>query len=193
VSFDRQAIDRFLSDIASENVTPAGGTGTAVVGAVGASLCEMVCLHTDPADAGSAADLAGIGEDLRRQRGHLLDLAAADARVVDDLFAGEEGDPDESGVRRAIGVPLTVAESCLTVLELAVDVTAAGPRAAVADAATGVVLTHAALRAALLTAERNLHRSADPEFVAGIERRVTELEERATAARDRAMRHAERR
>lgn len=187
---NRQAIDGFLSAIASENVTPAGGTATAVVGAVGASLCEMVCIHTVEAATGST-ELTRMREDLQRQRDHLLDLAEADASVVDDLFGGAGGDPDESGVKRSIGVPLTIAESCLTVLELGIEVTATGNRTAVADAATGVVLTHAALRAALFTVRSNLSRSADPSFVAEIERRVDEIEIRADEARDLALRHAD--
>lgn len=187
---NRQALDRFLSEIVSENVTPAGGTATAVVGAVGASLCEMVCIHTVEAD--GATELVDAREALREQRGHLLDLAEADASVVDDLFGGADGQPDESGIKRSIGVPFTIAESCLTVLELAVDVTATGNRTAVADAATGVVLTHAAFRAALFTVQSNLSQSADPSFVAEVERRVAELEDRADEAYDRAMRHAQR-
>lgn len=190
VHSNRQAIDRLLDEIASENVAPAGGTATAVVGAVGASLCEMVCIHTAEAD--GAAELTDVREDLREQRGHLLDLAEADASVVDDLFGGTDSQPDESGVKRSIGVPLTIAESCLTVLELAVDVTATGNRTAVADAATGVTVTHAAFRAALFTVRNNIDQSADPGFVAEIKRRVAEIEDRADEAYDRAMRHARR-
>lgn len=189
VNFNRRAIDRFLSEIASENVAPAGGTATAVVGAIGASLCEMVCIHTVESD--EAAEFADVREILRKQRNHLLDLAETDASVVDDLFGGADGQPDEPGLKRSIGVPLTIAESCLTVLELAVDVTATGNRTAVADAATGVVLTHASLRAALFTVRSNLGQSADPSFVAEIERRVAEIEDRADEARNRAMRHTE--
>lgn len=39
-------VDRFLAAVASENLTPAGGTAAAVVGATGAALCEMVCIHS---------------------------------------------------------------------------------------------------------------------------------------------------
>jgi formiminotetrahydrofolate cyclodeaminase len=74
VNSNTRAIDRFLDGIASENVTPAGGTATAVVGAIGVSLCEMVCIHAD-ADGDATADLTDVRDDLRRQRGHLLDLA----------------------------------------------------------------------------------------------------------------------
>lgn len=186
---NRQALDRFLTDIASENVAPAGGTATAVVGAVGASLCEMVCIHTIESD--TTAGLADVRDDLHRERGHLLDLAEADASVVDDLFGGTDGTPDKSGQKRAIGVPLTIAESCLVVLELAVDVTATGTRTAVADAATGVMLTDASLRAALFTVRSTLDHVADASFTAEMERRLDEIEGHADDARSRALGHVE--
>ena len=183
---DTRALDRFLDDVASARVTPAGGTGAAVAGAVGTALCEMVCVHT----ADAAGTLADVRDDLRAERDHLRDLAAADAAVVDDLFASD-GDPGESGLKRATGVPLTTAEACLTVLELAVEVTARGTPTAVADAATGVLLVDAALRASLRTARHNLHRIEDSAFVARIEERAAEIEVRADDARDRAMGNAE--
>ncbi|WP_435066651.1 cyclodeaminase/cyclohydrolase family protein [Haloplanus sp. C73] len=186
---NRPAIERFLGDIASEHVAPAGGTATAVVGAVGASLCEMVCIHTAESDA--ATELADVRADLSTERGHLLDLAEADATLVDDLFGGAAGAPDDADIERAVGVPLAIAESCLTVLELAGDVTATGAPTALADAATGVTLTHAALQAALFTARRNLDRLDDTSFVDETERRLAELEVRADDTRDRAMRHVE--
>jgi formiminotetrahydrofolate cyclodeaminase len=189
VTLDTQPLDRFLDDVASERVAPAGGTATAVSGALGASLCEMACIHTlgtDPAP----ADLADVREDLRAERAHLLDLAAADAAVVDDLFAAADG-PDDTTTKRAVGVPFTTAESCLTVLELASRVTADATRTAVADAATGVLLIDAAFRASVRTARHSLNRVTDPRFAVAIENRIVAAESRADDARDRAMRHVD--
>ena len=187
MTLDTRALDRFLDDVASARVAPAGGTGAAVAAALGTALCEMVCVHTADASGGALAD---VRDDLRTERDHLRDLAAADAAVVDDLFAG--GDTaDDAGRKRATGVPLTTAEASLTVLELADDVTARGTPTAVADAVTGVLLVDAALRASLRTARHNLDRIADPAFVARVEERTAEIEARADDARDRAMGNAE--
>jgi formiminotetrahydrofolate cyclodeaminase len=187
VTLDTRALDRFLDDVASARVAPAGGTGAAVAGALGTALCEMVCVHSADTTGGTLAD---VRDDLRTERDHLSDLAAADAAVVDDLFAAADG-PDEAGLKRATGVPITTAEACLTVLELAVDVTERGSPTAVADAVTGVLLVDAALHASLRTARHNLDRIADPSFVAVIEERTAEIEVRADDARDRAMGNAE--
>jgi len=190
-----QSLDGFLSGVASNRVTPAGGTATAVVGALGAALCEMVCIHTvdGGASGGAATGLADVRDDLHRQRGHLLELADTDGRVVDELFGADSGVVDQSDVKRSIGVPLTIADACLNVLELATDVTETGNRNAVADAATGVILARSALRAAVFTVRHNVDQVSDSAFVEDVERDVAELEKRADEASERAIRNVEER
>jgi len=186
VTDDTRALGRLLDDVASASAAPAGGTAATVTGALGTALCEMVCLHGN-----EAGTLADVRADLRVARDHLTDLAAADASVVDDLFASA-GDPSEAGRKRAVGVPLTTAAACLTALELAVEATERGTPPTVADAATGVLLIDAALRASLRTARHNLSWVADPRFVAGIEERAARIDASADDARHRALEHADR-
>lgn len=186
-------LDDFLDSIASGTVAPAGGTATAVVGATGASLCEMVCVHTlgneEYADVAEA--MAALRDDLHRQREHLLDLAEADATVVDELFSSADGETGEFAIKRSIGVPLTIAIACGNILELAVDVAATGTRNALPDARTGVTLTRAALRAAIFTARSNVDLVSDQSFVADIDERTTSLETRADVAHEQVLRHIE--
>lgn len=188
-------IDEFLARIASENVTPAGGTAAAVVGAIGASLCEMVCIHTVEKDeyANVAADVADARDELWRQRDHLLELAEADAEVVDELFSTVDGDLNQSDIKRSIGVPLTVAVACQNVLDLAITVTRKGNRNALADAGTGVVLVHAALRASAFTVRSNVDQVSDQSFIDEVERRITEIESRADDAHEQVVHHIEER
>jgi formiminotetrahydrofolate cyclodeaminase len=182
-------VNEFLARIASENVTPAGGTAAAVVGAIGTSLCEMVCIHTIEHDeyASVAADMADIRDELQRQREHLLDLAERDATVVDELFSTTTGETDQSDIKRSIGVPLTIAVACGTVLDLAIEITAKGNRNALADAGTGVFLVHAALRASVFTVRNNLDQVSDQSFIHEIEQRITQIESRADDAHRQVM------
>lgn len=195
MNYRDQTLDGFLSEIASERVAPAGGTATAVVGALGAALCEMVCIHTVEKDDASAKPtaLADIRDDLHRQRGHLLQLADADGRLVDELFGEDSGDVEQPDVKRSIGVPLTIADACLNVLELATEVTETGTRNAVADAGTGVILTRSALRAAVFTVRSNVGLISDASFVDDVEREVAEIEKRGDEAYERAMQNVEER
>lgn len=193
MDYRTDTLDEFLDDIASETVAPAGGTAAAVVGATGASLCEMVCIHTVESglDAGTTEEMAAVGDDLHRQREHLLNLAESDATVVDELFASTDGEPDQFAVKRSIGIPLTVAVACRTVLELAVDVTATGVETALPDAGTGATLARSALQSAVLTARINVHWVTDQSFVDEITERTAELETRADEAHEQVLRHVE--
>jgi len=186
-------IGEFLACIASENVTPAGGTAGAVVGAIGTALCEMVCIHaveTDE-DASVASDVAPIRDELRRQREHLLDLAEADATVVDEVFSATADEPDQWDLKWSIGVPLTIAVACETVLGLAAETAAKGNRNALADAGTGAFLVRAALRASVFTVRSNLDRVRDQSFIDEIERRLAAIESRADDAHERGLNRIE--
>lgn len=169
--YGSQSIDGFLSAVASSNVTPAGGTAAAVVGATGAALCEMVCIHTDAA-------LNDAGDDLRRQRRRLLTLADADADAVADLL--ETG--SETETKRAVGVPLAIAEGCLVVVDHAPTVVERGNPHAVPDAVTGVYLARGALQGCLHTVRTNLTTVDDPAFVEEMTDRAAGVEASADHA-----------
>ncbi|PSP60091.1 formimidoyltetrahydrofolate cyclodeaminase [Halobacteriales archaeon QH_7_66_37] len=194
-SYRTQPIEKFLSGIASRRVTPAGGSASAVSGAIGASLCEMVCLHTveKAGDDAVSQELVEAGETLRTQRDGLLTLADADAAVVDGLFGANGDQRDEQQLKRAIGIPLTIARACLTVVESAEVVANISTRTALADAATGVMLARAALQASLFTARSNLDAVPDQSFVDGIGRRTTGIERTAEENAERVLQTINRR
>ena len=208
-------IDAFLDSIASPQVTPAGGSTAAVVGAMGAALCEMVCIHTvqkvgankadgsrdtheavdgprnshdtvdGPKDSHETVDtLEHSRKVFHTQRDHLLTLADADAEAVDALLAATEPADltHERRSKRAIGVPLTIAEGCLTVLDEAPTVVTQGTASAVPDAITGAYLTHAAGLAAVFTVRTNLDAAGDPDFETRIDDRAADTERAIDAA-----------
>jgi len=189
-----QPICGLLSDIASERASPASGTAAAVVGAFGASLCEMGCIHSvgrnDPDDAG--AELRDIRDDLRTQRNHLLELGARDAAVVDELFGGACG-AGQTETKRSIGVPLTTARACLTVIELGAVVAESGTRSIVADVRAGVLFAHSGLRASVFAVRSNVKRIEDQSFVERINRRTDTIEETAEQTAQRVTADLERR
>lgn len=185
-SYGGRTIDEFLSAVASETASPAGGTAAATAGAIGTALCEMVCTHTIGEDQTDAVneELLDVREELGSHRATLLELAARDAAVVDELFGGSNDGPEPADAKRAAGVPLATAEACLSVLELAPVVMAAGNRSAVADGATGVMLVHAALRAAVFIVRSNLDGLPGEAAVEEMDRRTTDLERSAGRALD---------
>ena len=182
MDYRTRSLDQFLDDIASTAVTPAGGTAAAVVGATGAALCEMVCLHTldrGECSADVAAELRDAQEDLQELRSRLLTLGETDAAAVDDLLAALPDDDPSAELKRATGVPLTIAEACLAVVEVGTVATVEGNENARPDAVTGRLLAQSAMRATVFTARVNLARIDDQSFAAEVSRRLDDLERAA--------------
>ena len=109
MTFADQPIGEFLDAVASEQVTPSGGAVAPVGGAMGAALCEMVCIHTVDTDGSETAadELIDVGGALADQRERLLDLADEDAAAVDAVGAAfESGDADriQAASKRSNGI-----------------------------------------------------------------------------------------
>ncbi|MDR5656441.1 cyclodeaminase/cyclohydrolase family protein [Halodesulfurarchaeum sp. HSR-GB] len=169
-------MDPFLDAIASREVAPAGGSGAAAVGAIGAALAEMAAVHT--AAAGQQGDqVEGIGERLAADRRLLLELADADARIVESAFGGTP-DLDRRTHEQLVAVPLAIAETCLNVLSGARELSELSIDSVGQDLQTGRMLVTGALRAALATASGNL------DFLEGPARE--RLADRVTAAENAA-------
>ncbi|MGQ4556308.1 cyclodeaminase/cyclohydrolase family protein [Halobellus sp. GM3] len=204
MTYDDESIGVLLDEIASERVTPAGGTAVAIAGAMGAALCEMVCIHTltaDDARAGGPEDgsngrdtdvgldptdatrLRELRADLGRQRDALLALARRDADLVDELF-GRDAAPSERLWKRAAGIPLAIAETSLAVLEAAGIAIERGRRGVTADAKTGAYLADAAVQASIATVKTNLETISDASLNASFRERVESLERSAATLRD---------
>lgn len=179
MTYRDQPFGRFLDDVASENVIPAGGTATALVGATGASLCEMGCIHTVGKEGYDdvAAELAAAREDLEDRRTRLLDLADADADAVERLLAAsDEAEGDLTAVKRATTVPLSIAELCLEVLKRGETVSEAASPTVLPDVGVGVCLTQSALRASVFTVRTNLGHVDDASFVEDARERAADAE-----------------
>ena len=186
-SLDR-SVPHFIDAIASENVTPAGITGAAVSGAIGAALLEMACIHSD-----STADetaLARVETEVRENRERLLALATADEQVVDDLFASSSTEPTDDEYKRVTSVPLSVATVCLTVLEAAELVAAECGSNVLADAVGGALLAKSALDASLYTVRYNCAFVSDRSFRDRTERRADEIEHAASELHETVRRTA---
>jgi len=175
-----RSIGEFLENVASQQVTPSGGAVAAVGGAMGAALCEMVCLHTvGPDGEGDAStELVDIREMLGGHRNRLLELADEDASAVDDVqvaFKTDDVSRRQTAMKRSTEVPLSMAETCLDVLESAVTVTEKGTSVAIPDAVTGALLAEGALRAAVSTVRANIGMIDEAELVAEMKQRSDEL------------------
>ena len=184
------AIETVLESVASTAVTPSGGAVTALAGAFGAALGEMVCLHTVGKDGYEDVEdeLVEVGDALSTSRRRLLELADEDVAAVDRAqSAFEESTPEtdrQEAMKRATEVPLETAAVCLDTLEGILVAVESGNQRAVADGVVGAYLAHAGLCGAIATVRANLEAIDDKEFVAQTSTRTDELEKNARSFRD---------
>jgi formiminotetrahydrofolate cyclodeaminase len=132
-----------------------------------------------------AVDLTLAQERLAQQRTVLLTLASEDADAIGALFGEGAEDPDDAVVSRATGIPLSIADACVTVLEAALDIAESVDGAVRQDLHTALSLTVGAAWAAIRTVDPNLDLLEDAEVRVELEQRAETTTERLSKAVDR--------
>lgn len=186
MAYSTHEVGQFLDAIASSRVAPAGGSAAALTGAFGAALAEMAAHHTRAKHGETAAGSLRIAQErLFQQRTVLLTLADEDAEAIDALFADGAGEPDQAAVSRATGIPLSIAEACVEVLEEALDIAEQVDDNVRQDLDTALSLTVGAAWAAIRTVEPNLDLLEDDDVRLELEKRVDTTTERLSNTMDR--------
>jgi len=192
--YQKATIEQFLADIGSEVVAPAGVSAAAVTAALGAAACEMACIHTlkhQDLLSTTMGTLNEAHETLLTYRTHFLRLADADAAVVTALFSEDETESTRL-VKRAVGVPFTVADACITVLELAVEVVEAATHRTVPETVTGSYLAHSALQSCARTVVWTLETVSDQSFAKNVRQATQTLEQQGGTLLETALIKADR-
>lgn len=164
---DTQEIGAFFDAVASNRVAPAGGSVVAYAGAGGAALVEKAIIHTleNRSGAGSDTDrLRDLRQSVQNHRKTLQSLGISDAEAVDELFAGAPEDLDQTVLKRATGIPLSIVESCSNVLEDSLAISTAANGAVTPDLYTGLYILYSAALAAVRTVNTNLELVEDPSI-----------------------------
>ena len=148
-----QKIGGFLDSVASKSPTPGGGSAAAVVGAMAASLVEMVCnLTIGKKNYPEVQDeMIKIAERASELSGKLLDLADRDCLAFEKVMeAYKTGNKDKikGAILGAIEIPEKTAEYCENVRELAEIAAKLGNINAHSDAMSAEHLAFAAIQAA---------------------------------------------
>lgn len=176
--FIEKRVSEFLDALASKEPVPGGGSAAALGGALGAALISMVCNLTVGKKGYQdvekpMADLLKKGEALR---GQLAELLEADTQVYSKVMAAyrrprktpEQKQAREAAVQTALKeaaeVPLTIAECCAQIVDLALPAAEMGNQWAVSDAGAGVLLAEASMRAVLLNVYINLSSIKDEDY-----------------------------
>ena len=195
------SVAEFAELVASEQPAPAGGSATALAGALGAALAAMVARLT----AGRAryaddrAEMIAVRDEADTLRGQLLALVAADARayeqVLDAYRLPQETSSQrarrtgaiQTALRGATETPLAVAGACRDVLTLTAIAAAHGNRNTTSDAQAGAWLAYAGLQAAAINIRTNLTLIHETHYRGRVADQLTELMADGAAALARAL------
>ena len=178
-------IPEFNNLLASKMATPGGGGASALVGALGASLVQMVGNLTvgkakyaehEPEILEIMAEAKELGEEL-------LSLIDEDAKAFEPLSkaysipkdAPERAQTLEKCLAGAASVPMIILQRVCRVIELHEILAEKGSVLAVSDVGTGVVFAWAAMYGAAMNVRVNTHFMTDLEEKTRINAQVDEL------------------
>lgn len=198
MAFCDKSCREFITELGSKAPVPGGGGASALVGAVGTALGNMVGSLTvgkkKYADVeGDIISLMGKAEKLMDE---LMVLVDRDAEVFEPLSRAyglpketdeQKAEKDrimEACLRDACSVPLEIMEKCCEAIELQVDFAAKGSTIAISDAGVGVAFCKAALQGASLNVFINTNSMKDKEYAEKLNVKATEMLEKYTAMAD---------
>lgn len=168
-----QKISQFLDDLSSKKPVPGGGSTSAVVGAMGASLVAMVANLTLGKEKYREVeeDFEQILPRATQLKDQLLQLADEDALAYQAVVKTKS----QEAIKTAAEVPLKVAQQSLEVLRLAVLAAGKGNQNALSDARCAIELSTAAVYGAIENVRINLPFIEDKKFVKNLREEVKKI------------------
>lgn len=175
----------FTEVLASKSPVPGGGGASALVGALGAALCSMVCNYTvgKKKYADVEEDVKAILAEAEELREKLLALVDADAAAFEPLsraYAIPKDDPDREAVmerclREAAAPPMELLRLSCRAIELHRALLDKGSVMVLSDVGTGVIFCWSALYGAWLNVKVNTRSMADRTYAEAMNAQADEL------------------
>ena len=179
----------FVEVLASKAPVPGGGGASALVGAIGMALGNMVGSLTTGKK--KYADVQGDITELMgragRMQGELLDLVQADAEAFEPLSRayGLPKETEEERARKAevmercledaCSVPMQIMEKCCEAIDVTEDFAEKGTKIAISDAGVSAMMLRAALGGASLNVFINTKSMKNRERAAELNARAEEM------------------
>ena len=155
-----KTVTAFTEELASPAPVPGGGGASALAGAIGISLGDMVGELTTGKKkyADVEEEIRALMERAQALRVRLLEFVDGDAEAFAPLakaYGIPKDDPGrdavmESALQTACSVPLDILRTCGEALDIIGEFAAKGSRLAISDAGCGAILCKAAMQAASL-------------------------------------------
>jgi formiminotetrahydrofolate cyclodeaminase len=185
MSFVTVSCSEFVNVLASKAPVPGGGGASALVGAIGTALGNMVGSLTvgKKKYADVEADIIALQAKATELQNELLHLVDQDAVVFEPLskaYGIPKDDPNresimEAALKDACSVPMDIMRTCAKSIDVIADFAAKGSALAISDAGVGVAFAKAALMGASLNVFINTKSMTDKAYAAKIEAEADEL------------------
>ena len=187
--FTKKTAEEFVEVLASKEPVPGGGGASALVGAVGCALGNMVGSLTvgKKKYADVEADVIALKEKADKLQTELLALVDEDAKAFEPLAKAygmpketeeekaEKAKVMEAALKTACGVPLEIMKKCCEAIELIEEFAAKGSRLALSDAGVGAAFCKAALYGASLNVFINTKAMADRECAEKLNKEANDM------------------
>lgn len=189
MGFTKGTCEEFVEVLASKAPVPGGGGASALVGAVGMALGNMVGSLTvgKKKYADVEADIIAMKEKSTALQADFLRLVEADAEAFEPLSKAygmpretEEEKAEKARVmaivlKDACAVPMEIMEKCCEAIDVIEEFAAKGSALAISDAGVGVVFCKAALLGASLNVFINTKSMADKEYAASLNEKADKM------------------
>ena len=188
MSMLEHSVADFTKQLASKAPVPGGGGASALVGAVGIALGDMVGALTvgKKKYAGVEEELRSLMERAQALREQLLACIDRDAAAFEPLsraYGIPKDDPNrdevmEACLRDAAAVPLEIFDLCCEAIDLQREFAEKGSALVLSDAATGVVFCWSAMYGAAVNVKVNTKLMKDRDHAGRINAHIDEQMER---------------
>lgn len=189
MGFTKGTCEEFVEVLASKAPVPGGGGASALVGAIGMALGNMVGSLTvgKKKYADVEADMIAMKEKATALQADFLRLVEADAEAFEPLSKAygmpretEEEKAEKARVmaivlKDACAVPMEIMEKCCEAIDVIEEFAAKGSALAISDAGVGVVFCKAALLGASLNVFINTKSMADKEYAASLNEKTDKM------------------
>jgi len=198
MGFSTVPCNEFVEVLASKAPVPGGGGASALVGAIGTALGNMVGSLTvgKKKYADVEEEMWALKAKADQLQKDLLHLIERDAEVFEPLSKAygmprttEEEKAEKARVmeivlKDACSVPMEIMEKCCEAIDIMVEFAAKGSALAISDAGVGVAFCKAALKGASLNVYINTKSMANKEYAAELNEKCDAMLEKYTKLAD---------
>lgn len=196
---ENQNMKEFLDDLSSKRPIPGGGGASAIAGALGNALGQMVANLTvgKKRYVEVEEEIQSLLTEMKGLEERFLELAAEDAKVFEPLskaYSLPAGTEEEKAVKETVMeqnlfnaslVPVKIMETAITSMEILEVLALKGSRMAVSDVGVGIQFARAALLGAVMNVYINTKSMRNREKADELNTYADLLATKGTAQADR--------